>query len=298
MTRRDLALETSQFGMQFEGEFVWRSLTNDFANSTNLIGLLVTEPLYIRDSKYTPFSDIRIVLAIAFLYLISISLLRRVSPLRFATSRPFVAIAAFHNASLCIASLVMLVGLTSAVAKEVSSSGSFASSVCNPTGKQMGSDIGFWLYLFYLSKFWELLDTVLLVLRGKPLTILHVWHHTSVMFEMFSWLEFSMVLGVYGMMFNTLVHVFMYAYYAAALLNIRVPWKRALTSLQILQFCVSFVSLIPYYMLHAGTPDGCTGGPGLIVSIVCNGSFLILFIDFFRKTYSAKSQTRVTTKVD
>lgn len=33
--------------------------------------------------------------------------------------------------------------------------------------------------IFYLSKYWELFDTILLVLRGKPLTLLHVFHHIA-----------------------------------------------------------------------------------------------------------------------
>jgi hypothetical protein len=33
--------------------------------------------------------------------------------------------------------------------------------------------------IFYLSKYWELFDTILLVLRGRPLTLLHVFHHIA-----------------------------------------------------------------------------------------------------------------------
>ena len=90
------------------------------------------------------------------------------------------------------------------------------------------------------------------------------------------------------MIFNTFVHVLMYAYFAAALLKIRVPWKQALTSLQIIQFCVSFMFLIPYALEHRATPGGCRGGIALGVSGFCNGSFLILFLDFYRKTYKQK----------
>lgn len=97
-----------------------------------------------------------------------------------------------------------------------------------------------------------------------------------------------MSLGAYGMWFNTLVHVFMYGYYAASLARIRVPWKRYLTSLQIVQFTVSFLSLIPYAAIRARTPAGCTGTPGLIVSAVWNGIFLVLFIQFYRNTYTAR----------
>jgi fatty acid elongase 3 len=251
------------------------------------VTLLRASPFALFPPGCTPASDARLPVFAASLYLGSLLTLRALSPPRFARSPWFVALAAAHNAALCLASLAMLAGVLRAIAVEVTATGSLASTLCNPRGSEMSASLTHWLYLFYLSKFWELVDTVILVLRGRPLTLLHVWHHTSVMFEMYSWLESNMALGVYGMVCNTLVHTFMYSYYCAALLKIRVPWKQALTSLQIVQFLVSFASLVPYGYYYRSTPGGCTGGPGLAASVVCNGSFLALFVDFYRKTYTA-----------
>ena len=35
----------------------------------------------------------------------------------------------------------------------------------------------FWCYIFYLSKYYELVDTALLMLRGKRVIALHAIHH-------------------------------------------------------------------------------------------------------------------------
>lgn len=89
------------------------------------------------------------------------------------------------------------------------------------TGAGGGGDpalaaVRYWLYLFYVSKYWELGDTFVLLARGKPLTLLHVWHHMSVMVETWAWLQFDMTLGAVGMAVNAGVHVLMYAYFGAS----------------------------------------------------------------------------------
>ena len=40
---------------------------------------------------------------------------------------------------------------------------------------------GFWTLLFVWSKIIELIDTLLLLLHGKELRFLHVYHHSSVL---------------------------------------------------------------------------------------------------------------------
>ena len=41
-------------------------------------------------------------------------------------------------------------------------------------------DLMWWENLFTATKYYELLDTVFLVIEKKPLSFLHVWHHASV----------------------------------------------------------------------------------------------------------------------
>ena len=97
----------------------------------------------------------------------------------------------------------------------------------------------------------------------------------------------------------------MYYYYAvvAAYPGIKIWWKKHLTSLQIIQFCVD-LTVIYYIMLTMTVlyililkEDTCQGdyraaifGTGLI------SSYLLLFIDFFYKTYTKPTRAAVDIK--
>lgn len=47
----------------------------------------------------------------------------------------------------------------------------------------------FWSYIYYLSKYYEFLDTVILALKGKPLSFLHVSHHALVCPMAYLWVD-------------------------------------------------------------------------------------------------------------
>lgn len=131
------------------------------------------------------------------------------------------AVAAAHNFALAAASAVMLGGVLTAGGRLVAI-GRGADLFCTSPAQAAGVGDGglaavrYWLYLFYLSKFWELGDTFVLLARRKPLTLLHVWHHVSVMGETWAWLQFGMTLGAVGMAVNAGVHVLMYSYFGAS----------------------------------------------------------------------------------
>ncbi len=208
----------------------------------------------------------------------------------FAQSPLFTIIAAAHNAALAIASIVMFIGVCTALVNVSQGAGGVRATLCTPNDSRMPAALEQWIFVFYLSKFWELFDTVLLVLRGRPVTLLHLWHHSSVAVEVRVWLDYGMTFGAYGMWFNTLIHSIMYPYYLCALLKVRFPFKKWITVSQIVQFFTSFVLTLPVF--HYNRQDnGCSGMQGLYLSAFFNASFLILFIQFYLRTYkSAKSR--------
>lgn len=238
-------------------------------------------------------SDIRIALVIVFVYLTSLYALgRRVLPPHKASLLQKVAI--LHNVILSIASLIMNLHVTRALFS-VMRTQHWHASFCTPYKIPLPKPLLSSIYFFYLSKFHELLDTFILLLRNKPLTLLHVWHHSSVIFSVWGWLEYGVTIGGYGVWFNTFVHIFMYAYFALRLARIRLPFKRIITLTQIVQFMTGFATLIPFTWLYI-TKGACNGVPGLIFTAFINGSYLILFIRFYSRSYKSSSSPQQQKK--
>ncbi|GJD06515.1 Putative elongation of fatty acids protein [Galdieria sulphuraria] len=204
-------------------------------------------------------------------------------------------IVVLHNLLLALASLWMFVGITKAL-KDTWSKDGWKAIYCPYSTMTEASLFSFsspsiisWLYIFHLSKFYELLDTFILICRGKQLTFLHVWHHASVLLETWAWVRFGLTFASLGMLFNTFIHIWMYAYFAVSAMHIQVPWRRWITTMQIIQFVCSFLLSIPYLYWQWRTTHSCGGIPAWIISIVCNGSYLLLFMQFYTKTYTRRS---------
>ena len=94
------------------------------------------------------------------------------------------------NYGLMVLSMVMLVGCLQSAARIAAhgAGGPLVSLLCDGATMWTASspDHGLlWQLLFMWSKFPELFDTVLLVLRGRPVIFLHWYHHITVL--LFCW---------------------------------------------------------------------------------------------------------------
>lgn len=159
---------------------------------------------------------------------------------------------------------------------------------CNAFNHQ-NPPIAFILYVFYLSKILDFMDTVFIILekKWKQLSFLHVYHHTSIF--LFYWLNINV--GYDGDVYLTIVlngfiHTVMYTYYFVSLHTNKIWWKPALTMSQMIQFL--FMNAQAIYLVKNNCqlyPRNITVAYGYYIL-----SLLVLFANFFVMSYFGGSK--------
>merc|ERR1711916_62562 len=131
------------------------------------------------------------------------------------------------------------------------------------------------------TKVLELVDTLFLVIRKKPVITLHWFHHLTVLLYVWGAHVFAATNSylVFTVM-NTFVHICMYFYFAMASIRIFFPFPHILTAMQILQMVVGSVTVYyswycpeQYHMWWAG--------------MTMYVSYFVLFSKFFYDKYTA-----------
>ena len=141
----------------------------------------------------------------------------------------------------------------------------------------------FIVYAFYLSKYWEWIDTLFLILKDKKVSTLHYYHHSST--PVLSYIN-TMYISIspsyiYAVFLNCLVHTIMYWYYLFPK-GIMRKHKRKITQIQIFQHiymlfctiyigrnCIDDVQNVIYY-----------------TTISCYSFYFVMFCEFYLKSYN------------
>ncbi|KAI2800212.1 hypothetical protein BLOT_013733 [Blomia tropicalis] len=151
-------------------------------------------------------------------------------------------------------------------------------------------------YLYLITKYIDLFDTIFFVLRKKQsqITPLHLYHHFSVAF--FGWITFRFqaianVVAPFAIM-NTFIHVLMYGYYALAAMGPSMQpylwWKRYITQLQIVQFLILFVHASIFLCIQRGY--GLYFQFNYMFNTVI---YIYLFTRFYIQTYRQQGQKKL-----
>ncbi|UZJ57132.1 hypothetical protein CBS101457_006452 [Exobasidium rhododendri] len=253
-------------------------------------------PLRTFQSGVTPFSTAPQVFGVGALYLGTIFGVQKLMSHFKIPPQPLKGPFLLHNIALALGSGILLMLMLEEIIPIWYKHGFFF-AICNEAS--WTSRMEFFYIINYMFKFWELIDTMFLVLKKKPLAFLHVYHHSATALLCFSQLLGKTSVSWVVITLNLFVHVVMYSYYALTTLKIKVPFKRAVTTLQILQFIID-LGVVYYASYHyfAGAyfPSSKTQCAAKEEHAVISGcailtSYLFLFIAFYRRTYKKKANS-------
>ncbi|KIJ61763.1 hypothetical protein HYDPIDRAFT_137355 [Hydnomerulius pinastri MD-312] len=225
-----------------------------------------------------------------------------------------------HNALLSAGSLILLALMMEEVASAWGKVGAYG-AMC--ASSAWTSRLEFYYMINYYLKYVEFMDTVILALKKRPLSFLHVFHHATTALLTFIQLNGKISGAWIVISINLAVHVAMYYYYFAAAGGAKIwarssfpfgstfpdailQWKKYLTTMQIVQFIIDLFVLyfglyqhfVFKYWPHLPHIGDCVGDErSAIFGAVLIGSFLVLFTNFYAQTYKGPSNEREAKNV-
>jgi len=136
------------------------------------------------------------------------------------------------------------------------------------------------LTIFLISKVFEWIDTIALIVNNKKTIPLHLWHHATIGVGFYT--GYYTYSGFWIGFLNSFIHIIMYAYYA----NIGGVRKiaRYLTQLQIIQL---FGGVFMNYLSYINQPLERYKNYSLINGAICL-SYGVMFLDFYANKYKKK----------
>ena len=144
-----------------------------------------------------------------------------------------------------------------------------------------------WLSLvFYRSKYYEFVDTWLVVLAGKRPSLLQVYHHVGVVAVMRGALAAGTGPILLLTPMNATVHAAMYAYYALATVGLKWRHARLLTQMQLAQFVVGVGLTSVVYFTDAGSCGDARARAAIVGVHVYVAGLVALFSRFYRARYA------------
>ena len=148
-------------------------------------------------------------------------------------------------------------------------------------------------YFFSWSKPVELLDTVILLLRGRVPILLHWYHHVSVVVIGMNNYVHPQPTGLWCGTMNYSIHFLMYGYYALMLTPAKklvASFSIVITTLQLTQMVVAFLlHCYVYYEIVNGGDCDATAGSILMTGFVYL-TYWFLFAKYFVDRYRTKSK--------
>ncbi|KAI6220341.1 Elongation of very long chain fatty acids protein [Aphelenchoides fujianensis] len=193
------------------------------------------------------------------------------------------------NAFLAIFSLLGFLFTTPAFLRVISKHG-IQHTYTHISEIQTDRTSGYWCFLWIVSKIPEFVDTFFIVLRKKPLMLMHWYHHALTGYFAFHTFYMDNAYMVWVVWMNYIIHFAMYSYYGLRAMHVRIaPWiAQTITTSQMIQFIITIVWMFhAQWMLATGQKVAATPY-GLFLGQFMMWTYLVLWIRFYYQSYFAK----------
>jgi elongation of very long chain fatty acids protein 4 len=154
------------------------------------------------------------------------------------------------------------------------------------------SNLRYFVFIHYLSKYIDYFDTLFIILRGKEkqqLSYLHVYHHSTIgiIWGFLLYRGHGNGTAAFGCFINSVVHLIMYSHYLCTSLGYNNPFKKYITRAQLSQFAICLIHSLIVICIEDVVPRRYA-----LIELVYQTSMLVLFSNFYIKSYStSKSKT-------
>lgn len=145
-------------------------------------------------------------------------------------------------------------------------------------------NMGFWITHFYISKYYEFIDTWIVLLKSRTPSFLQTYHHAGIVILMWGFVVTLNSCVVVIVCLNSFIHTLMYTYYTFAAFGVKSPLKSYLTQAQIIQFIVG-ICITSYCHVKKGclTPaQSLVLGTTQLYAV----GLIFLFVMFYIQSYS------------
>jgi GNS1/SUR4 family len=194
---------------------------------------------------------------------------------------------AIHNFLLFVFSGVVAYRSWSIVLNQYYTNG-FYNTYCD-VDHALWKELGPLCIAFYISKFYEFVDSWILVLKHKEVSFLQVYHHTGIVLVMYggvashaaAWLQFVVTL-------NSAIHTVMYLYFFVKTIHpgVSILPPPVITTAQIAQFLVGISCTLGHLAL--GPSCGTSGSSRFFLALlhIYGIGLIALFLSFANQKYS------------
>ena len=200
------------------------------------------------------------------------------------------------NAFLCIFSYMGAMRTVPDLLYRLGSEPSSSTVCTNPSASWGNGATGLWVQLFIFSKIPELVDTIFIVARDRPLIFLHPYHHVTVLLYCMHSYATEAPQALYFVAMNYSVHAIMYGYYCLMALKMKPAWLPPviITVAQISQMvvgvAVQLAAAYRYFSEGSGEAgSGMVDGANVFWGGLMYASYFALFTKFAVERYCKKA---------